>query len=93
MPRTAIAQIAKLIGQELESGAGPPVGSARAPARRHASRALPGDGEEHPNIVPVHRPSAPSRRTARRLVPRLATRNRQSAESNHDVFLCLDFRR
>jgi hypothetical protein len=47
----------------------------------------PGNGEKHPDIVPVHRLAVRSWRTGRRLMPRLAPRNRQSVESSHDMFL------
>ena len=51
----------------------------RPPGGTH--RALPGDGEEHPDIVPIHRPGTRSWRTGRRLMPRPATRNRQSVRA------------
>jgi hypothetical protein len=57
----------------------------RPPGGTH--RTFTGDGEEHPNITPIHGPSTQSWRTARRLMPRLARRNRQSVESSHDIFL------
>ena len=46
-----------------------------------------GDGEEHADIVPVHRPATRSWQTGRQLIPQLAPRNRRSVESSHDTFL------
>src|SRR5262249_13857314 len=57
----------------------------RPPGGTH--RALPADAEEHPDIVPAHRPPTGSWRTGRRLVPRLAPRNDQSVKSSHDILL------
>ena len=66
----------------------------RPPGGTH--RALPGNGEEHPDIVPVHRPAIRSRWTGRRLMSRLAPGNCRSVESSHDTpcdAQCADSRR
>ena len=56
----------------------------RPPGGPH--RALAGDGEKHPNIVPIHRRAAQSQRMGRRLTSSLAARNRQSVVGCHDTF-------